>query len=93
MVIERGDIAAAPSQGMYALWSGMDLRYTTPAQSPLCFRIFFYMPSRTSNKNEDQYLLFWNHEQAIATESGVEYLSPPQKELYLIKAPEGTASH
>ncbi len=46
---------------------------------------FFYMPSPTSNKNEDQYLLFWNHEQAIATESGVEYLSPPQKELILIK--------
>ncbi len=46
---------------------------------------FFYMPSPTSNKNEDQYLLFWNHEQAIATERGVEYLSPPQKKLYLIK--------
>ena len=46
---------------------------------------FFYIPSLTSNKNEDQYLLFWNHEQAIATERGVEYLSPPQKELILIK--------
>ena len=46
---------------------------------------FFYMPSPTSNNREDQYLLFWNHEQAIATESGVEYLSPPQKELILIK--------
>jgi hypothetical protein len=46
---------------------------------------FFYMPSPTSNKDEDQYLLFWDHEQAIATESGVEYLSPPQKELYIIR--------
>jgi len=46
---------------------------------------FFYMPSQASNKDEDQYLLFWNHEQAIATESGVEYLSPPQKELILIQ--------
>ncbi len=46
---------------------------------------FFYMPSETKNKNEDQYLLFWNHEQAIATTEGVEYLSPAQKEIYLIK--------
>ncbi len=46
---------------------------------------FFYMPSPTSNKDEDQYLLFWDHEQAIATENGVEYLSPPQKELYIIQ--------
>ncbi len=45
---------------------------------------FFYMPSPTSNEREDQYLLFWDHEQAIATESGVAYLSPPQKELILI---------
>ena len=43
------------------------------------------MPSLTANKDEDQYLLFWNHEQAIATEKGVEYLSTPQKDLYLIK--------
>ena len=46
---------------------------------------FFYMPSPTSNKDEDQYLFFWDHEQVIATENGVEYLSPPQKELYIIK--------
>ncbi len=46
---------------------------------------FFYMPSPTSNEREDQYLLFWDHEQAIATGRGVEYLSQPQKELYLIK--------
>jgi len=46
---------------------------------------FFYMPSPTANKDEDQYLFFWDHEQVIATENGVEYLSPPQKEIYLIK--------
>jgi hypothetical protein len=45
---------------------------------------FFYMPL-PSGEHEDQYLFFWDHEQVIATESGVEYLSPPQKELYLIK--------
>ena len=45
---------------------------------------FFYMPS-PGPKGKDQYLLFWNHEQAIVTENGVEYLSPPQKELILIK--------
>ena len=45
---------------------------------------FFYMPSPTPNKDEDQYLFFWDHEQAIATEKGVEYLSQPQKELILI---------
>jgi hypothetical protein len=46
---------------------------------------FFYMPSPTSNQQEDQYLFWWDHEQALATGNGVEYLSPPQKELYLIK--------
>ena len=46
---------------------------------------FFYIPLPTPNEREDQYLLFWNHEQAVATERGVEYLSPPQKELYLIR--------
>jgi hypothetical protein len=44
---------------------------------------FFYMPSPAS-EGEDQYLLWWDHEGTIATESGVEYLSPPQEELYLI---------
>jgi hypothetical protein len=42
------------------------------------------MPS-PAKEGKDQYLFWWDHEQAIATESGVEYLSPPQKELYLIK--------
>ena len=46
---------------------------------------FFYVPSPTSNQSEDQYLLWWDHEQVITTEQGVEYLFPPQKELYLIK--------
>jgi len=45
---------------------------------------FFYMPS-PGPEGKDQYLLFWNHEQAIVRESGVEYLSPPQKDLILIK--------
>ncbi|WP_027078839.1 hypothetical protein [Maribacter antarcticus] len=45
---------------------------------------FFYMPSKAS-KGQDQYLLFWNHEQAIATKTGVELLFPAQKELILIK--------
>ena len=45
------------------------------------------MPSPSSKsgvEDEDQYLLFWAHEQAIATENGVEYLSPPQKDIYII---------
>jgi hypothetical protein len=46
---------------------------------------FFYMPSPTPNKDEDQYLFFWDHEQAIATEIGVKYLTSLKKELYLIK--------
>ncbi len=46
---------------------------------------FFYLPSPTNNEREDQYLFFWDHEQAIATESGVEYLTPLKKELILIK--------
>ena len=45
---------------------------------------FFYMPSPT---DEGKYLVFWNHEQMIATESGIEHLSPPQKELLLIRYP------
>ena len=45
---------------------------------------FFYMPS-PGEAGMDQYLLFWDHEEAIATEDGVEYLSPPQTELILIR--------
>jgi hypothetical protein len=45
---------------------------------------FFYMPSPAS-EGEDQYLFWWDHEQAIATENGVKYLSPPQEELFIIR--------
>ena len=45
---------------------------------------FIYMPW-PSSEHENQYLFWWDHEQAIATNSGVEYLSAPQEELYLIK--------
>ncbi len=55
-----------------------------PPNHHFVMEYFFYMPSPTSNEREDQYLLFWNHEQALATKSGVEYLSPPQKELFVI---------
>jgi len=56
-----------------------------PTNHHFVLEYFFYMPSPTPNKDEDQYLFFWDHEQAIATESGVEYLTPLKKELYLIK--------
>jgi hypothetical protein len=45
---------------------------------------FIYMPW-PSSEHEDQYLYWWNHEQALVTEHGVEYLSPAAKELVLIK--------
>jgi len=56
-----------------------------PPNHHFVLEYFFYMPSPTSNEDEDQYLFWWDHEQALATENGVEYLSPPQKELFLIK--------
>lgn len=56
-----------------------------PPHHHFVLEYFFYMPSPTSNAQEDQYLFWWDHEQALATENGVEYLSPLQKELYLIK--------
>jgi hypothetical protein len=56
-----------------------------PPNHHFVLEYFFYMPSPTADPNEDQYLLWWDHEQALATENGVEYLSPPQKELILIK--------
>ena len=55
-----------------------------PPNHHFVMEYFFYMPSPTSDEREDQYLLFWNHEQAIASENGVEYLSPPQKDLIII---------
>ncbi len=45
---------------------------------------FIYMPA-PSTEHEDQYLFWWDHEQAFVTENGVEYLSPSQEKLYLIK--------
>ncbi|MGB6867493.1 MAG: hypothetical protein WBE11_17555, partial [Candidatus Aminicenantaceae bacterium] len=73
------DIYMGPRIGSY----GPDWTWDVPLQPNhhLVLEYFFYMPSPTSNEGEDQYLFFWDHEQAIATESGVEYLSPPQKEL------------
>jgi hypothetical protein len=55
-----------------------------PANHHFVLEYFFYMPS-PAGEGEDQYLFWWDHEQAIAGENGVRYLSPPQKELYLIK--------
>ena len=55
-----------------------------PSNHHFVLEYFFYMPSSAS-EGKDQYLFWWDHEQALATENGVEYLSPPQKELYLIK--------
>ena len=54
-----------------------------PPNHHFVLEYFFYMPWRSS-KYEDQYLFWWDHEQAIATEKGVQHLSPPQGELYLI---------
>jgi len=55
-----------------------------PPNHHLVLEYFIYMPW-PSSEHEDQYLFWWNHEQVLATDSGVEYLSPPQKELYLIR--------
>jgi hypothetical protein len=55
-----------------------------PPNHHFVLEYFIYMPW-PSTEHENQYLFWWDHEQALATESGVEYLSPPQKELYLIK--------
>ncbi len=79
----KHDIYLGPRMGSY----GPDWTYDIPLSPNHHFVLeyFFYMPSPTSNEHEDQYLLWWDHEQAITTESGVEYLYPLQKELYLIK--------
>ena len=42
------------------------------------------MPS-PAPEGQDQYLLWWAHEEALATEDGIEYLSPPQQELILVR--------
>jgi len=55
-----------------------------PPNHHFVLEYFIYMPW-SSDDHEDQYLFWWDHEQALATESGVEYLSPPQEEIYLIR--------
>jgi hypothetical protein len=55
-----------------------------PPNHHLVLEYFIYLPW-PSREHEDQYLFWWNHEQVLATDSGVEYLSPPQEELYLIR--------
>ncbi len=55
-----------------------------PPNHHLVLEYFIYMPA-PSTEHEDQYLFWWDHEQALVRENGVEYLSPPQAELYLIK--------
>ncbi len=79
----KHDIYMGPRIGSY----GPDWTHDIPLAPNHHFVLeyFFYMPSPTSNKDEDQYLFWWDHEQAIATESGVEYLYPLQEELHLIR--------
>jgi hypothetical protein len=76
------DIYMGPRIGSY----GPEWTWDVPLKTNHHFVLeyFFYMPS-PGPEGKDQYLFWWNHEQAIATENGVEYLSPPQKELILIK--------
>ncbi len=78
----KHDIYLGPRMGSY----GPDWVYDIPLSPNHHFVLeyFFYMPS-PGPEGKDQYLFFWNHEQAIATADGVEYLSPPQKELILIR--------
>lgn len=79
---EKHDIYLGPRIGSY----GPDWVLDVPLADNHHFVLeyFFYMPS-PGPEGKDQYLLFWNHEQAIATREGVQYLSPPQKDLILIK--------
>jgi len=55
-----------------------------PPNHHFVLEYFIYMPA-PSTEHEDQYLFWWNHEQALVTPDGVEYLSPPQEKLYLIE--------
>jgi hypothetical protein len=71
----------APRIGSYGPDWSKDM--PLPLNHHFVLEYFFYMPS-SGSEGEDQYLFWWDHEQAIATESGVEYLSPPQKDLILI---------
>ena len=80
---EKYDLMLGPRIGSY----GPDWTLEIPLAPNHHFVLeyFFYMPSPTSNGDDDQYLLWWDHEQAIATKSGVEYLYPLQEELFLIR--------
>lgn len=55
-----------------------------PPNHHLVLEYFIYMPS-SSGEYDDQYLFWWNHEQVLAGENGIEFLSPPQEELHIIK--------
>lgn len=55
-----------------------------PPNHHFVLEYFIYMPA-PSSEHENQYLFWWDHEQALVSERGVEYLSSPQEELYLIK--------
>ena len=78
----RFDAGLGPRMGSY----GPAWTFDIPLASNHHFVLeyFLYMPS-PADEDEAQYLTFWNHEQAIATENGVERLSPPQRELLLIQ--------
>jgi len=54
-----------------------------PPNHHFVIEYFFYMPSPAADEL-NQYLFWWDHEEAIVTEDGIEYLSHPQKELFLI---------
>ncbi|WP_299535452.1 hypothetical protein [Ulvibacterium sp.] len=79
---EKHDIYLGPRIGSY----GPDWVLDVPLQENHHFVLeyFFYMPS-PGPKDKDQYLFFWDHEQAFVTKDGVEYLAPQQDELILIK--------
>jgi hypothetical protein len=55
-----------------------------PAHHHLVLEYFIYMPW-PSQDHENQYLFWWDHEQVLTTPDGIEYLSPPQEELVLIR--------
>jgi len=78
----KHDIYLGPRMGSY----GSDWVYDVPLSHNHHFVLeyFFYMPS-PGPEGKDQYLFWWDHEQVVATETGVQYLSPKQKELILIK--------
>ncbi len=71
-----------PRMGTYGPDWTLDI--PLPPNHHFVIEYFLYMPS-PSSEGKSPYLLFWDHEQALANESGIQYLSPPQKELYLIK--------